>query len=211
MGIIFVDEIDKIAGDERLGTGPTSRGRACSATCCRSSRARRCNTATATCKTDHILFIAAGAFHRAKPTDLMPELQGRFPDPRRAERPDPRRFRAHPPRAAGLADRAVRGPAGDRRRRRWSSRSDAIDALADFAFQVNRSDAEHRRPAAVHDHGAAARGAQLRGPRPHRQNGRRRRGARPPAARRAHAGRGPEPVHPLTPIPFPLCIAYPGL
>ena len=53
--------------------------RACSATCCRSSRARRCRRSTGPSQTDHILFIAAGAFHVAKPADLIPELQGRFP------------------------------------------------------------------------------------------------------------------------------------
>ena len=42
--------------------------------------------------TDHVLFIAAGAFHRAKPSELMPELQGPVPDPRRADRSDERRF-----------------------------------------------------------------------------------------------------------------------
>ena len=63
----------------RAAAAPTSRARACSATCCRSSRAPPCRPSTAWCKTDHILFIAAGAFHVSKPSDLIPELQGRFP------------------------------------------------------------------------------------------------------------------------------------
>ena len=68
-------------------------------------------------KTDHILFIAAGAFHRAKPSDLMPELQGRFPI--RVELKDltQGRFRSHPDRAEQRADQAVPGPAGHRRGR----------------------------------------------------------------------------------------------
>ncbi len=79
-GIVFIDEIDKVAvaGGGRA-RARTSRARACSATCCRSSRARRCRPSTAPVRTDHILFIAAGAFHVAKPSDLIPELQGRFP------------------------------------------------------------------------------------------------------------------------------------
>ena len=57
----------------------TCRVKACSATCCRSSKARRSPRNTDRCKTDHVLFIAAGAFHMAKPSDLIPEMQGRFP------------------------------------------------------------------------------------------------------------------------------------
>ena len=57
----------------------TCRARACSATCCRWSRALTVNTKYGMVKTDHILFIASGAFHLAKPSDLIPELQGRFP------------------------------------------------------------------------------------------------------------------------------------
>jgi ATP-dependent HslUV protease ATP-binding subunit HslU len=58
---------------------PTCRARACSATCCRWSKAAPSRPSTAPVKTDHVLFIASGAFHIAKPSDLIPELQGRFP------------------------------------------------------------------------------------------------------------------------------------
>ena len=58
---------------------PTCRARACSATCCRWWRARRCRTKYGAVRTDHILFIASGAFHLSKPSDLIPELQGRLP------------------------------------------------------------------------------------------------------------------------------------
>ena len=64
---------------QRAATGPTSPARASSATCCPSSRAPRVNTRYGLIRTDHILFIAAGAFHMSKPSDLLPELQGRFP------------------------------------------------------------------------------------------------------------------------------------
>ena len=63
----------------KAGTGRMCPARACSATFCPSSKGRRSIRATAWCATDYILFIAAGAFHVSKPSDLIPELQGRFP------------------------------------------------------------------------------------------------------------------------------------
>ena len=56
-----------------------SRGRGCSATSCRLSKGSTVQTRYGYIRTEHILFIAAGAFHAAKPSDLIPELQGRFP------------------------------------------------------------------------------------------------------------------------------------
>jgi len=76
MGIIFIDEIDKVAGAIR--PWPTSRAKACSATFCHYRRHHR-QYALRMIRTDHILFIAAGAFHVTKPSDLIPELQGRLP------------------------------------------------------------------------------------------------------------------------------------
>ena len=117
----------------------TCPARACSATCCPWWKGRRVNTRYGPVRTDHILFIAAGAFHLSKPSDLMPELQGRFPI--RVELTDLKqgRFPAHPDRAEALADQAIRRAAGDRRGRSWSSRTDGIEALADIAFEVNRT------------------------------------------------------------------------
>jgi ATP-dependent HslUV protease ATP-binding subunit HslU len=76
-GIIFVDEIDKIAGRE--GHGPdVSRG-GVQRDLLPIVEGSNVNTRYGAVKTDHILFIAAGAFHVAKVSDLIPELQGRFP------------------------------------------------------------------------------------------------------------------------------------
>ena len=91
----------------RRPSAPTSRARACSATCCRWSKAARCRTKYGTVKTDHVLFIASGAFHMSKPSDLIPELQGRFPIRVELESLERRGLRAHPHRARRLADRAV--------------------------------------------------------------------------------------------------------
>ena len=63
----------------RRPSARTSHAKACSAICCRWSKAARSRRSTATVKTDHILFIASGAFHMSKPSDLIPELQGRLP------------------------------------------------------------------------------------------------------------------------------------
>ncbi len=64
-------------------------------------------------RTDHILFIAAGAFHVAKPSDLIPELQGRFPIRVELEPLTRRGFRPHSDRARERPDPAVRGAAAD--------------------------------------------------------------------------------------------------
>ena len=58
---------------------PMSHGKVCSAICCRLIEGSTVSTKYGMIKTDHILFIASGAFHLAKPSDLIPELQGRLP------------------------------------------------------------------------------------------------------------------------------------
>lgn len=77
-GIIFVDEMDKIAGRER-GYGPDVSREGVQRDILPIIEGSTVNTKYGPVKTDHILFIAAGAFHATKPSDLIPELQGRFP------------------------------------------------------------------------------------------------------------------------------------
>jgi ATP-dependent HslUV protease ATP-binding subunit HslU len=77
-GIIFIDEIDKIASREG-GHGPEVSREGVQRDILPIVEGSTVNTKYGPVRTDHILFIAAGAFHVAKPSDLIPELQGRFP------------------------------------------------------------------------------------------------------------------------------------
>jgi len=77
-GIIFIDEIDKITGRESY-TGPDVSREGVQRDLLPIVEGTTVTTKHGTVKTDHILFIAAGAFHSSKPSDLIPELQGRFP------------------------------------------------------------------------------------------------------------------------------------
>jgi ATP-dependent HslUV protease ATP-binding subunit HslU len=81
MGIIFVDEIDKIASRDGAGggRGPDVSREGVQRDILPIVEGTTVNTKHGMVKTDHILFIAAGAFHVSKPSDLIPELQGRFP------------------------------------------------------------------------------------------------------------------------------------
>ncbi len=77
-GIVFLDEIDKIASRSETGGGEVSRA-GVQRDLLPLVEGTTVNTKYGMIKTDHILFIASGAFHLAKPSDLIPELQGRFP------------------------------------------------------------------------------------------------------------------------------------
>ena len=78
MGIIFIDEVDKIAGRE-AGHGPDVSREGVQRDILPIVEGTTVNTRYGMVRTDHVLFIAAGAFHTTKPSDLIPELQGRFP------------------------------------------------------------------------------------------------------------------------------------
>jgi len=77
-GIIFIDEIDKVVASEQTHGADVSR-QGVQRDLLPIVEGTTVQTRYGFVKTDHVLFIAAGAFHRAKPSDLMPELQGRFP------------------------------------------------------------------------------------------------------------------------------------
>ncbi len=79
-GIIFIDEIDKIAsGSRKGGGGPDVSREGVQRDLLPIVEGSTVNTKHGVIRTDHVLFIAAGAFHISKPSDLIPELQGRFP------------------------------------------------------------------------------------------------------------------------------------
>jgi ATP-dependent HslUV protease ATP-binding subunit HslU len=78
-GIIFIDELDKIAGERGQGGGPDVSREGVQRDLLPIVEGSTIQTRYGYVRSDHILFIAAGAFHVSKPSDLIPELQGRFP------------------------------------------------------------------------------------------------------------------------------------
>jgi len=134
-GIIFLDEIDKIAGRES-GHGPDVSREGVQRDILPIVEGTTVNSRYGMVRTDHILFIAAGAFHVSKPSDLIPELQGRFPIRVELESltvEDFKRILTEPKNAlikqyrAMMATEAVIVDFTD----------DAIDSIANFAAQVN--------------------------------------------------------------------------
>jgi ATP-dependent HslUV protease ATP-binding subunit HslU len=141
-GIVFLDEIDKIAG----GQGPDARGGGGSPDVSRQGVQRdllpivegsTVITKYGPVKTDHILFIAAGAFHSSKPSDLMPELQGRFPirvELQDLTKDDFVRILTQPKNALTKQTIALLETEG----LKVTFTDDAIDAMAQIAYDVNR-------------------------------------------------------------------------
>jgi len=78
-GIVFLDEIDKIAGSDSKSHGPDVSREGVQRDLLPIVEGSNVSTKYGMVRTDHILFIASGAFHISKPSDLIPELQGRFP------------------------------------------------------------------------------------------------------------------------------------
>jgi ATP-dependent HslUV protease ATP-binding subunit HslU len=134
-GIVFLDEIDKItARDGRMGADVSREG--VQRDLLPLIEGTTVSTKHGAVKTDHILFIASGAFHLAKPSDLLPELQGRLPirvELKPLTREDLRRILTEP--EASLIKQYVALMATEGVTLNFSE--DAIDAIADMAVSVN--------------------------------------------------------------------------
>jgi ATP-dependent HslUV protease ATP-binding subunit HslU len=134
-GIVFIDEIDKIAGRE-ASRGPDVSREGVQRDLLPIVEGSTVNTKYGAVRTDHILFVASGAFHTSKPSDLIPEFQGRFPI--RVElgaltRDDFVRILTEPENALTRQYIALMATEGVRLR----FTDDAIGALAEIAAQVN--------------------------------------------------------------------------
>jgi len=135
-GIIFLDEIDKIAGRE-TGHGPDVSREGVQRDILPIVEGTTVNSRYGMVRTDHILFVAAGAFHVSKPSDLIPELQGRFPIRVELESltiEDFKRILTEPRNALIKQYQAMMETEGVT----IDFTTDSIDSIANFAAQVNQ-------------------------------------------------------------------------
>ncbi len=136
LGIIFLDELDKIVSGETKGVDVSRQG--VQRDLLPIVEGTTVQTKYGYVRTDYMLFIAAGAFHRAKPSDLMPELQGRFPirvELTDLSKEDFLRILTEPRNALTWQYTALMETEGVK----LSFTPEAIDALATFAHQVNQT------------------------------------------------------------------------
>jgi ATP-dependent HslUV protease ATP-binding subunit HslU len=136
-GIVFLDEIDKIASGRGQVGGPDVSREGVQRDLLPIVEGSTVSTKHGPVKTDHILFVAAGAFHVSKVSDLLPELQGRFPirvELETLERDDFVRILREPKNALTRQYEALMATEGVR----LSFADDAIEALAEYAAEVNR-------------------------------------------------------------------------
>ena len=135
-GIIFLDEIDKIVASEG-GRGADVSRQGVQRDLLPIVEGTTVQTRYGYIRTDHILFVAAGAFHSVSPSDLMPELQGRFPirvELNDLSKDDFKRILAEPRNSITKQYAALMNTEGVT----LEFKDDAIDALADYAEQVNQ-------------------------------------------------------------------------
>lgn len=136
-GIIFIDEIDKVAvGSDRKGAGADVSREGVQRDLLPVVEGSAVTTKHGIIHTDHILFIAAGAFHVAKPSDLIPELQGRFPirvELKNLTKEDFVRILREPKNALTKQYEALLDSEGVI----LVYEDDALDELAEIAFQIN--------------------------------------------------------------------------
>lgn len=136
-GVIFIDEIDKICGGEE-GRGPDVSRQGVQRDLLPIVEGTTVQTKFGYVKTDQVLFIAAGAFHRSRPSDLMPELQGRFPirvELQPLTRDDFIRILTEPKTSLTRQYQDLLGADGVK----LKFTKDGIETLADIAHQVNQS------------------------------------------------------------------------
>jgi ATP-dependent HslUV protease ATP-binding subunit HslU len=136
-GIIFVDELDKVCGPQSTH-GPDVSRQGVQRDLLPVVEGTTVNTRYGSVRTDYILFIAAGAFHTSKPSDLMPELQGRFPirvELTDLKREDFLRILTEPKHALTKQYAELLATEGVQ----LEFTPDGIEALADIAFEVNRT------------------------------------------------------------------------
>jgi ATP-dependent HslUV protease ATP-binding subunit HslU len=137
-GIIFLDELDKVCGPQSAGHGPDVSRQGVQRDLLPVVEGTTVNTRYGPVHSDHILFIAAGAFHQSKPSDLMPELQGRFPirvELTDLKRDDFLRILTEPKHALTKQYAELLATEGVQ----LEFTPDGIEALADIAFEVNRT------------------------------------------------------------------------
>lgn len=135
-GIVFLDEIDKVAGTESKN-GPDVSRQGVQRDLLPIVEGSTVITKYGPVKTDHILFIAAGAFHSSKPSDLMPELQGRFPirvELQDLSKDDFVRILREPQNSLTKQQIALLGTEGVQ----VDFTDDSIEVMAQIAFDVNR-------------------------------------------------------------------------
>jgi ATP-dependent HslUV protease ATP-binding subunit HslU len=136
-GILFIDELDKVAGRENR-QGPDVSREGVQRDLLPIVEGTLVNTKYGMVRTDHVLFIAAGAFHLSKPSDLIPELQGRFPIRVGLDaltRADLVRILTEPDQSLVKQYRALLSTEGVD----LEFRDDGVDAIAEIAEQVNES------------------------------------------------------------------------